>query len=86
MKYKLTSECGHLVIGEDDCEYIDLTVKNPAAVGGHDVMRLVASPLGYPVAVYGSSTDTATLDAQTWRTIEITLARFATRDRGDGQL
>ena len=78
MEYKIESKRGHLLIGEDDHEYIDLAVENPAAVGGHDTMRLVASPLGYPATVYGSSADPAALDAQTVRTIE-QIAEMAAR-------
>jgi hypothetical protein len=69
MEYKLESKHGSLVIGENDHEYIDFAVKNSAAVGGHDTMRLVASHLGYPIVIYGSYVAEETLDQMTHKTI-----------------
>lgn len=79
MKYKLKiGQTKSVVVDGDEYDVLDIAV-DARATGGHDTMRLVASPTGGVLAVYGSSTDSASLDSAAGEAVRRVLQHAATR-------
>lgn len=81
MRYKLDRERIRTIsVGDNEYECLDFTV-NPQMTGGHGVQRLIASPDGRVLCVYGSYDDKLSLDRDTISAVSMALVEIASRSR-----